>query len=328
LVPQSVASLGSSRLDVTREADRLEEQIEILKRQKVITAEKAEELKIELEKLKREASGKDPIKTIDALDHLQGELKKAAEEAAEKARKREDELSKAEALADALRNKGDKLTDEQMKEALRKLAELVRKAAEENDLVRNDLDPETRKALEENKLTPQMLKKLAEALKKGQDGEEMKIDKLVKAKLISPDQLKKDGKEEKLDNAALMAYLKENGFGNDTADKLTEDEGGKGGTDEGDAKTKLSFGDESSEEGVKFKEEELPPSEQQKLQDSLLSGVSQGAPNIGKEKAKMGSGGALDKAKAGGGSASTQTVLPRHKGAVERYFDRGDKTKK
>src|SRR5262245_52081271 len=55
LVPQSVASLNSSRLDVTREADRLEEQIEILERQKVISAEKAEELKIELDKLKREA---------------------------------------------------------------------------------------------------------------------------------------------------------------------------------------------------------------------------------------------------------------------------------
>jgi hypothetical protein len=328
LVPQSLASLGSSRLDVNREADRLEEQIEILKQQKIISAEKAEELKVELEKLRRDSSGKDPVKTLDGLDHVEKELKKAAEEAAEKSRKKEEEMAKAEALAEAIRGKDHKLNDEQRKEALRKLAELLRKVAEENDLLEK-LDPETRKAIEQNKLTTKMLKKLVEALKEAEKGEELKIVKLVKAKLIDPDMLKKgdkDAKDAKDAAAELAAYLKENGLSADAADALTDD--GKDGNGDGEGKSKLTFGDESSEEGVTFKEKELPPSKQQDLRNSQLSGVSQGAPNIGKEKAKKGDSGSLDGAKMGGGSAATQTLLPRHKGSVKRYFDRGDKTKK
>ena len=64
------------------------------------------------------------------------------------------------------------------------------------------------------------------------------------------------------------------------------------------------------------------------LRESLLSGVSQGAPNIGKEKAQAGASGALDRAKAGGGSAMTQVILPRHKGVVERYFERPGRAKR
>ena len=46
------------------------------------------------------------------------------------------------------------------------------------------------------------------------------------------------------------------------ADELLDgDEGGKGGTSRGPGAAKLEFGDESSAEGAKFKEEMLPPSE-------------------------------------------------------------------
>src|SRR5262249_57284652 len=107
-----------------------------------------------------------------------------------------------------------------------------------------------------------------DALKEGKMGESIKIAKLVKAKLVDPEQLKKSDKAEKTDNAELAAYLKENGFGDDTTEKLSEDEGGKGGTDRGPGASKLTFGEESNEDGVKFKEEELPPSEQQNLKDS------------------------------------------------------------
>src|SRR5262249_47343967 len=157
LVPQSIASLGASRLDISREVDRLKEQIEVLQKEKIIDAEKAEALKVELDQLKREASGKDPVKTIKALDNVKDQLKKAAEEAAEKATKKLEEMSKAEAMAESIKNKGDKLSPEEMKQALRKMAEIIRKAAEENELIEENLDAETLKAIKENKLTPEML---------------------------------------------------------------------------------------------------------------------------------------------------------------------------
>src|SRR5262245_48207391 len=46
LVPQSIASLGSSRLDVGREVDRLKDQLDVLQKEKIVEAERAEALKI------------------------------------------------------------------------------------------------------------------------------------------------------------------------------------------------------------------------------------------------------------------------------------------
>jgi hypothetical protein len=320
IVPQSIASLGGSRLDVTREVERLKEQIEVLKKEKVIDAERAEALKIKLDQLAREASGRDPVKTLEALDYAQDEVRKAAQETAEKAARKMEEMSRAEALADSIDKKGGKMTDAQMKEALQQLAALARKAAEENELLEDELDPETMEAIKKGKLTPEQVKKLVDALKKGKEGMSDKMDKLVKAKIIDADTLKKCDKAGKCDKDALIAYLKENGAKSDLTELL--EEGGKGGTDEGPGPTKLKFGDESNEDGVKFKEEELPPSQQQALREAQLSGISKGAPPLGKEKPQAGASGALDRAKAGGGSAMTQVVLPRHKGAVERYFER------
>lgn len=322
LVPHWIAAMGPSRLDINREVERLQEQLDVLQKEKIVEAERAEALKVTLDQLKRDASGKDPIKTIEALDHVNEQVKKAGEEAAEKANKKMEEMGRAQALNEALQKNGDKLNAEQMKDAMKHLAALMKKAAEENELLEGALDAETMEAIKKNKLTPEMLKKIAEALKDGMKGTEIKIAKLVKAKILDADALKKADKAGKCDCAALAAYLKENGGDSEATDKLLDDNDGKGGTNEGDGKSKLTFGDESTEDGVKYKEEELPPSEQQNLRDSQLSGISQGAPNIGKEKAEKGKSGALTGANAGGGSAATQTVLPRHKGAVERYFDR------
>ena len=58
------------------------------------------------------------------------------------------------------------------------------------------------------------------------------------------------------------------------------------------------------------------------IKDSEVSGISKAIPQTGKEKVGEATSGALKGAKSGGGSANTQVVLPRHRGAVERYFDR------
>jgi hypothetical protein len=320
LVPQSIASLGDSRLDVNREIDRLQGQLDALQKEKLLDAERAEALKLALDELRRDASGKDPVKTIEALEHVQDAVKLAAQEAAEKATSKMEEMARAEALAESLdRNRGD-LDNATLTEGLHELAALARKALEENDLLEDKLDADTLDAIKKGKLTPEQAKKLAQALKEGKKATAERTGKLVKAKLISAETLKKCDKAGKCDNAALVAYLKENGKG-DLGDKLEQE--GKGGVSEDEpGKTKLKFGDESTEDGVKFKEEELPPSQQQALRESQLSGISPGAPPPGKEKWKPGASGALAGAKAGGGSARTQVILPRHKGAVRRYFER------
>jgi hypothetical protein len=89
----------------------------------------------------------------------------------------------------------------------------------------------------------------------------------------------------------------------------------------GPGAAKLQFGKGTPEDEVKFKEETLPDADVASLKRSQVLAVSRGTPGNEPPAAAAGSG-ALEGSAAGGGSANTQVVLPRHRGAVERYFDR------
>jgi hypothetical protein len=89
----------------------------------------------------------------------------------------------------------------------------------------------------------------------------------------------------------------------------------------GPGAAKLQFGKGTPEDEVKFKEEMLPDADVASLKRSQMLAVSRGKPGNEAPAATAGSG-ALEGSAAGGGSANTQVVLPRHRGAVERYFDR------
>jgi hypothetical protein len=86
----------------------------------------------------------------------------------------------------------------------------------------------------------------------------------------------------------------------------------------------LTFGDKSKDDD-KFKEETLPPAALQSLKETQIQAITRGSP--GKEQPGDAAAGALEGSAAGGGSANSQIVLPRHRGAVERYFDRPSKGK-
>jgi hypothetical protein len=88
----------------------------------------------------------------------------------------------------------------------------------------------------------------------------------------------------------------------------------------GPGAAKLNYDNETKEDGLKFKEQELPEGALTSLKSQVIA-VSKGAPEKEPRPGEAGSG-ALAGAATGGGSANTQTVLPRHKGAVERYFER------
>src|SRR5262249_31264184 len=71
LAPVRFAATGVARpMDVSREVENLSAQIEALKGAQVIEEAKAEALEQTLDQLGQEASGEDPAKTWEALDHL------------------------------------------------------------------------------------------------------------------------------------------------------------------------------------------------------------------------------------------------------------------
>jgi hypothetical protein len=328
LLPQGLANLGfDSRLEVDREVKRLKEQVDVLKEETVLQPQRAEDLKKKLDQLRREASGKEPVKTLEALDHVQEVVKKSASEAAESAAKKNEELARAETMADLLRKKkkGSKRDSKELAKAMKELATLTRKAADKADSLQRHLDKETLDALNDGTLDAEGLQKLADALRGHKGDLSRKLTKLHKAGLIDRETLERCEKCGKCDGEGLAAYLKEKG-GDPTVIALCE-KGGEGAPTRGPGEAPLTFKKESTEEGVKYKEQALPPAALAALKDSKISGISKGTPQIGKGGGPAGAG-ALAGSKAGGGSASTAIVLPRHRGVVERYFERPGEGKK
>jgi hypothetical protein len=102
---------------------------------------------------------------------------------------------------------------------------------------------------------------------------------------------------------------------------------GRGGIDEGGGPVPLTFGPESDRDGTKFKQLTLPPADLAALKESVLAGVGKTDPKPDKP-GEASQPGALRGANAGGGSANTQVILPRHRKTVEKFFDRPAPQKK
>ena len=98
---------------------------------------------------------------------------------------------------------------------------------------------------------------------------------------------------------------------------------GRGGITRGPGHAEMIWKDPASEEGAAFDPQVLPPARARDLADAQKLGVSRTTPQTEADAAGS-AGGALTGTASGGGSAAEAVVLPRHRGAVERYFDRGE----
>ena len=101
--------------------------------------------------------------------------------------------------------------------------------------------------------------------------------------------------------------------------ELAQGEWGQCGLDRGPGPAPMLYGAPSDETGTDFQEQKLQPSIP--LEQAKLAGVTITAPEVTGGEAIL-SKGALSQAGAGGGSALTAPVLPQHRGAVNRFFDR------
>lgn len=320
IAPVRFATINAARpMDVGREVENLSAQIEALKEAQVIEEAKAEALEQKLDQLAAEASAEDPAKTWEALDHLNDAVEKAAKEAAENANAKQEQLARAEALAEGLMSGSDQLDPKTLTEAMQTLNEMMQGAMKENEALAGNLSPETQEAIKNGSLKPEDLKDISKALSQNRSAMNQKLSKLAKAGMINPNSLK-SAQANRRDNSGLSQFLKEN------ARKMSVEEAtlqwceGKGGVDRGRGDAAMTWTDGTSEKDAKFKEKVLPPSVVAGLNDSQLVGLSASAPTA--DTRGVAAHGALNNAAAGGGSAYTQTILPRHKGAVKRYFER------
>src|SRR5262249_21305685 len=149
-----------------------------------------EALEQKLDQLGQEASGEDPAKTWEVLDHLNDAVEKAAKEAAEAAGARRERLARAEALAEGLMAGGDQLDSKTMTEAMRTLGEMTRQAVKETARLAGDLAPEPLEAIKPGSLKAEHLKDLSKALSQNKSALNQKLSKWSKWGMTTPNALK------------------------------------------------------------------------------------------------------------------------------------------
>jgi hypothetical protein len=316
LIPQRFVEISKAQpLDIREEVKQLADGIDVLKEEEIIDLAEAEKFEEKLEQVQAEASGEDPVKTWEALDHLADTLTQESAEAAQEALSETERLTEAETLSEGLIDEGSEMDAELLAASMATLSGLVQEAAQENALLAARLPDLKSNA---DSLTPEQLKAISAALRLSKSDISDRLAKLYALNLIDLETLKAAERLGQCDSAGLAAFLAENANSKSVVQSIGAWCRGVG---RGPGNAPMTWTDGTLEEGAKFKAEALPLSDIASLEDSELVGLSAAAPSVETSSVQPKSGG-LSGATVGGGSSFSQTVLPRHKGAVKRYFER------
>ena len=309
-------------LQIGGEIEKITEKLQILKEEDILPPEKVQVLEKDLDRIRQEAEGRDPAKTMEALDHLEQSFCKEAAEAAESAIQQTERVGQTQELAEALGQAQDQLDPRRFGEAMKELARMAEQAAAENELLADGLSDDFQESCQEGCLSDEQLRELAEALKNCKACERAKIVKLINARLIDAGALKRCDRAGECDPEELLLALCECEDCEDLAALLAcGGLPGRGGINRGRADAAMTWQNGVEKEDAAFQEKVLPPGAVASLKESRLAGLSAADPTAA-EPGGGSSGGALGAAQAGGGEAHAQTILPEHAKTVQRYFSR------
>ena len=318
-IPKSEAS--ALAMNVQRTIDSLDDQVQVLEEEQIIDEPQADAMRDDMSKVADDALGNDPSRTWEALDHMGDQLDKTAAEAADEALRKMDDATAAKALAKALQENDGRLTEAQLSAAMQALSEMTQQAMGED--MAASMSPEMAKQLSEAAaagLDAETLKKLAEMMQ-GQEAElKAMLQALKDANLIEG---KLSDINAEIDPAELLDWLESQGeCDSDKICKACKGAlAGRGGISRGPGHTEMLWKDPSSKEDASFEPKVLPPSRLRDMENARLMGVTRAAPDSEPAGGES-TGGALTGVTTTGGSAETAPVLPRHRGAVQRYFQR------
>jgi hypothetical protein len=323
LLPSRFAHLGQhANLQIGGTVDQLQAEVNVLNLEKIVDDKHAEDLQKQLSQLEKDSSGSDPDKTWEALDHIKESNSDAAKQAADEALAKTSTLTEAETLAKAMAQASDTgMSESTASSAAQNLASLLSSAKLENGVLSGKIPPELLANL--NGLNKEQLEKLVNALQLKKGSLSSTMNKLSQLRMIDPALLAKLAAAGKCNNpTALADYLSHctnGGAGADTLEMyLQYCQGGQGGG-RGGPGAPMTWSGGSSEKDTKFQEHALPPSAPSS--DTQLVGVSRAAPEVSKTDV-VAEHGALASATASGGSAHTQVILPEHRAAVQKFFQR------
>jgi hypothetical protein len=281
-------------------AESLAETLKLLKENEVLDKKEAEQLKDAIEKLAQESKGA-PLthESWEVADSLRDKMRVRAEEAMSAASKARDAL---DALSADLSKLGGTLTAERREQLQAEALESLRKLSKEGKFA---------------KASPELQKQLQRMLKEGRL--QLSKDPVLREQMLSDLKAFLEAESMKLAKARGEGGESD---GDEFNDENSDEEGegpGKGGVDRGRGDAKLTWGDESEENGIKFKETILPPGTPDKPNKEV---ISQSATTPKAEPAAAAP-------RAAGRSAGPETgretwnrtLRPRHRVVVRTYFD-------
>lgn len=323
MVPQRYISPRlTGRLEIEDQTRQLQAQIDVLEEENIVAEEAAQDIRQKIDQIEETAMGRDPVKTWEALGHLQNQLKKAAEEASVGMLAETEGLTQAQTLAQALDQMEGQMDDQAMKAAMSELARMTQLLMAKNEGMKDAIDGDLLESLQSGQLSAEQLKELMKALegRKGELSDQVKRlcqADLAQMKLMQMCESKGQG------NAEGLKTLLENCQGGPSAKEAVAlyMNNPNWGVDRGRGDAPMVWSDPSSEQGAAFKEQILPPATLASLKDSQLAGVSVSAPSL-EEGAENLQAGNLKAVPAGSAQAVKQTILPKHKAVVKEYFYR------
>jgi len=320
LLPERLTNLVKPHsLEIGQIVEQLQAEVQTLAQEKILEVKKANELQQQLAAMKQDASGLDPNKTWEALDHMKAANADLAKQAAEEALNKTAELTQAQTLANAMQEAAESgMSQDTAMQAAQTLAGMIKAAKLEEGLLNGEIPPELLSDL--SGLNQEQMEKLLSALQFNKDALGKTLGKLAALKMIDPSLLGKCTSAGQGKNpGALAEFLSSCTNGSEATGLMMFY--CRGGVNRGRGDAMLTWKDESSAEGAKFKEEALPPSTH--LSDAQFVGVSKAAPELSGADVEIGNG-ALASTEGSGGSAHSQAILPEHKQAVQRFFKRDE----
>ncbi len=324
IVPQKSTDINLlNTLDVRDDTERLKTQVDILRKQKLLPDEKVVKLIKRIDKLSEKASGKDPVKTWEALDHIQQNIKKTAEKAAGTAQKTKEELTQAQMLAQGLSKKSGDLNPDLFSKAMKELDKMTQSLLAENKLSKDSSFGKQNKSGKNIIMDKKLLNDLVSSIEKEKTRLTNQMKSLGKANMLDIKKITMGKKKKKGTPMGLMQFLKKNSGNAKLTDAVSKyfKNPSRGEAGRGRADASMMWTKNTNKEGVSFKDEFLSSSAIDSLKKSRLMGMSKGA-YVFEKKEGVTQYSALNPAMSGSGQAIKHTILPRHTGVVKRYFER------
>ncbi len=322
LLPQRLTRLlGHHPLEIGQIVGQLRAEVQTLDQEKILPDQKADDVLKQLSQLQKDASGFDPNKTWEALDHIKQSNSDLAKQAAEEASQKTEALTEAETLAKAMEQAADNgMEQSTASQAAQDLASLLSAAKLEQGILNGQIPPELLQNL--SGLDKAQMESLVKALELNKTALSMTMSNLANLKMIDPAALAKAQNAGHIPNYAALADYLSQCKGNCNSDILfswLHHKRGRGGPGGGGPEAPMDWDNNTSEDNLKFQAHTLPPSPH--LSDAQMVGISKAAPQLADADVSA-QHGALDNAAAGGGSAHAQVILPEHRQAVQNFFKR------